>query len=201
MSNAIHQRFIDIAHGLSPALADAMTALGPLALQRRQEVPLAEALCRSVAGQQLSVKAARTIWGRVLESAGERPLIEHFAVVEPEELRARGLSMAKARTMRAIAEEARAGRLDAAELGALELQERTVRLTSIWGIGQWTADMMSIFYFGDEDVWPEGDVTARSTLTRLTSRRRKTVRTAQRFAPHRSYLALYMWRHADAAPG
>ncbi|MEM8810884.1 MAG: DNA-3-methyladenine glycosylase 2 family protein, partial [Cyanobacteria bacterium P01_G01_bin.38] len=78
--------------------------------------------------------------------------------------------------------------------------DRAQRLTAIWGVGQWTADMMSIFYFGDPDIWPDGDVTARTNLIQLTSARRKTTLTAARFAPHRSYLALYMWRHSDAAP-
>jgi DNA-3-methyladenine glycosylase II len=78
--------------------------------------------------------------------------------------------------------------------------ERSAALTSIWGVGQWTADMMCMFYFGEHDVWPDGDVGARKTLERLTNRRRSTIRTAQLFAPHRSYLALYMWAHADARP-
>jgi DNA-3-methyladenine glycosylase II len=60
--------------------------------------------------------------------------------------------------------------------------------------------MVNLFYFGEEDIWPEGDVTARKTLISLTSKRRKTVRSAERFAPYRSYLALYMWRWVDARP-
>ena len=102
--------------------------------------------------------------------------------------------------MRSIAKAARAGELDAAELSKVAHAVRAERLTAIWGVGQWTADMMGIFYFGDRDIWPDGDVTARKTLAKLTSRRRKTVRTAERFAPYRSYLALHMWRHADASP-
>ena len=107
---------------------------------------------------------------------------------------------AKTRAMCAIAREARAGGLEADELRDLDHATRSRHLTALWGVGQWTADMISIFYFGDEDVWPDGDIAARKTLARLTSPRRKTVRTAARFAPHRSRLALYMWRHVDAPP-
>lgn len=200
MSEVIHARFLDIAAGLGPALRAAITHAGPLNFSPDASAPLAERLCRSVAGQQLSVIAARTIWGRVIAAAGEAPLMDFIADPNAEALRACGLSGAKTRALLAIAAEARAGGLEAAALAGLSHAERSAHLTALWGVGQWTADMASIFYFGDEDVWPDGDVAARKTLIRLTSPRRKTVRTAARFAPHRSRLALYMWRHVDAPP-
>ena len=200
MSKAIHIRFIQVARELSPVLAEAIAHTEPMQLIPRRDSPFPERLCRAIAGQQLSVKAAESIWGRVVESTVNNPLIEHLAAVDPVALRACGLSASKAKAMRAVAQVALSGQLDAEDLGALEYEERTKRLTAIWGVGQWTADMMSIFYFGDPDIWPDGDVTARKTLERLTSPRRKTTRTAAHFAPHRSYLALYMWRQVDAAP-
>jgi DNA-3-methyladenine glycosylase II len=90
--------------------------------------------------------------------------------------------------------------LDQKILSRLDHNQRSEQLTEIWGVGQWTADMMGIFYFGDKDVWPDSDLAVWKTLQRLTNRRRKTLRTAQRFAPHRSYLAIYMWRIADTMP-
>ena len=201
MSDEIHRRCIEVASQLSPLLAEAIERGGPLTLCADDGQPLAERLCRSIAGQQLSVKAARSIWARVVDAAGETPLMEFFVEPNQETLRGCGLSGAKARALCLIAEEARAGRLEAEALRGLDHAERSRRLTALWGVGQWTADMMSIFYFGEPDVWPEGDVTARKTLERLTSPRRKTLRTAMRFAPHRSYLALYLWRHDDSPRG
>ena len=99
--------------------------------------------------------------------------------------------------MGAIAAAAQTQQLNQTVLNALDHSERSRQLTQIWGVGQWTADMMGIFYFGDPDIWPDGDTAARKHLERLTSRRRKTVRTAARFAPYRSYLALYMWHQAN----
>jgi DNA-3-methyladenine glycosylase II len=200
MSAEIHLRFVEVAHELSPELAYAIKRGGPLTLEIDASRPLAERLCRSIAGQQLSVKAARSIWTRVVDAAGEVPLPEFFTETNHETLRGCGLSGAKARALCLIAEEARAGRLEADELRGLDHAARSQRLTALWGVGQWTADMISIFYFGEPDVWPEGDVAARKTLERLTSPRRKTLRTAARFAPYRSHLALYLWRHVDAPP-
>lgn len=95
---------------------------------------------------------------------------------------------------------AQTGQLDQTELMPLHASQRSDRLTQLWGVGQWTANMMNIFYFGEPDIWPNGDVTARKTLEKLTSKRRKTINTAARFAPYRSYLAFHMWRYVDAGP-
>ena len=198
MTQAIQTRFVEIAQELSSELADAIANSIPLHLTPNQDSPFSERLCRAVAGQQLSVKAAASIWGRVVANAADQPLVEYFATVSPETLRSCGLSMAKAKAMRAIALAALADQLNESLLSELDHAERSQCLTEIWGVGQWTADMMGIFYFGDPDIWPDGDTTARKNLEKLTSRRRKTVRTAARFAPHRSYLALYMWHQADA---
>ncbi|MGD1897052.1 MAG: DNA-3-methyladenine glycosylase family protein [Phormidesmis sp.] len=204
----IQSEILAIAAELSPSLVEAIEQNGPLeliseqkALQKTsQKTPFPERLCRAVTGQQLSIRAADTIWGRVVAGAGQERLIDYFARVEPAALRACGLSGAKAKTIDEIATAALQGQLDSTELGTLSHAERTKRLTALWGVGQWTADMMGIFYFGDPDIWPDGDVTARKTLEKLTSKRRKTVRTAARFAPYRSYLALHMWRYVDATP-
>jgi DNA-3-methyladenine glycosylase II len=169
-------------------------------LKPRNRTPLPEVLCRAIAGQQLSVKASRTIWGRVVESADGNPLITHIANTKPEVLRGCGLSNSKAKAMKAIVEADAAGQLDVDQLRDLDHDARSKRLTAVWGVGQWTADMMGISFFGDRNVWPESDITVWKTLERLTSRRRKSARTAAHFAPYRSYLALYMWRIADAAP-
>ena len=200
MSRNVHARFLEAAGDLSPELKNALAACGPQTFRKRSDGPLADYLCRAVAGQQLSVTAARTIWGRVEALCDERPLGEVLAEAEEAALRGCGLSGAKCRAVRAIAEAGRAGALNAEELAASPSEERAARLTVLKGVGPWTADMVNMFYFGDRDIWPDGDVTAHKTLERLTSRRRKTTRTAERFAPHRSYLALYMWSVADAKP-
>lgn len=196
----VHAHLLAAAEPLSDDLHRVLARLGPLEFPRRDGVPFPEYLCRAIAGQQISVKAAQSIWTRVEASAGDVPLLDHFVTADVETLRGCGLSGAKAKTVIAIADTHRTVGLDAEELRALSVPERTARLTAMWGVGQWTADMMNMFYFGEPDIWPDGDVAARKTLERLTSKRRKTVRTAERFRPYRSWLALYMWAHVDAPP-
>jgi DNA-3-methyladenine glycosylase II len=196
----VHAHLLAAAEPLSDDLHRVLARLGPLEFPRRDGVAFPEYLCRAIAGQQISVKAAQSIWARVEASAGDAPLLDHFVTADVETLRGCGLSGAKAKTIIAIADTHRTVGLDAEELRALSVAERTARLTAMWGVGQWTADMMNMFYFGEPDIWPDGDVAARKTLERLTSKRRKTVRTAERFRPYRSWLALYMWAHVDAPP-
>ena len=205
----VHERFLEIAPEISLELEQAIALTGPVEIISPQyspgvpfaERPFAERLCRAITGQQLSVKAARAIWKRVMDSLPEdKTLMAHFADVKPDVLRGCGLSRAKVKAVGAIAQAALSGQLEATELSQLTTTERTQKLTALWGVGQWTVDMMNIFYFGELDVWPDGDVAARKTLEKLTSKRRKTTRTAMHFSPHRSYLALYMWRYVDAVP-
>lgn len=200
MHEDAHHHCLAAAESLGGDLVRAIRDCGPVGLPLQADLPFPDYLCRAIAGQQLSVAAARTIWGRVTESAGRKRLITHLAEAGPGDLRACGLSKAKAKSMAAIASAARAGALNPDLLAAMDHAERSARLTAIWGVGQWTVDMVSMFYFGDPDIWPDGDIAARKTLTALTSPRRKTARTAARFAPYRSYLALYMWHHRDAKP-
>lgn len=189
----IYESFLAIASTLSPKLRSVIAQNGPLSLEPKQDVPFAQQLCRTVVGQQLSLKAAASIWQRLVTSVPVgNELIDYLDGADPLALRSCGLSGAKVKTVGAITRAAKAGQLESAELGRLNHTERTERLTTLWGIGQWTADMMGIFYFGDVDIWPDGDVTARKTLEKLTSKRRKTVCTAARFSPYRSYLALHM---------
>jgi DNA-3-methyladenine glycosylase II len=196
----VHSHLLAAAEPLSSDLYRAIERLGPLELPRRDGAPFPQYLCRAIAGQQISVKAAQSIWSRVEASAGDTPLLDHFVETNTDVLRGCGLSGAKTKTIIAIADTHRTVGLDSDELRALSVPERTARLTAMWGVGQWTADMMNMFYFGEPDIWPDGDVAARKALERLTSKRRKTVRTAERFRPWRSWLAFYMWAHVDAPP-
>ena len=200
MNRKLHAEFLATSKGISSQLHNAIYECGFLPKQRPNEQPLVTVMCRTIAGQQLSVKAARTIWSRVVADSGSTPLPKYLTKASPSQLRACGLSRAKGRAMKEIATASNSGRLEARKLQALPHQERSQQLMEIWGVGQWTADMIGIFYFDDHDVWPESDITVAKTLQRLIGHRRKTMLAADQFAPQRSFLARYMWKIADASP-
>lgn len=197
---AVHSHLLAASEPFAPDLHVALARLGPLEFPRRDDVAFPEYLCRAISGQQISVKAAQSIWNRVVASADGADLIEHFAGCSHDTLRGCGLSNSKTKTIQGIARTHLDAGLERDALAAMLAADRAARLTELWGVGQWTADMMNMFYFGEEDIWPDGDLAARKALENLTSKRRKTVRTAERFKPYRSWLALYMWAHQDAPP-
>lgn len=200
MSETIFKHIIREAESQHFQLAQAISTIGPLTLEFVQDVTVAEKLCRSIAGQQLSVKAAQTIWGRVLDSAQNKNLLSHLHQVSTEQLRQCGLSAAKTKAIKGVAQQAMDNALDCDDLRQLSVNQREQRLLTLWGVGQWTVDMINIFYFGEPDIWPSADVTARKTLLKLCSKSEDDCQIAADFSPYRSYLALYMYAIADARP-
>lgn len=201
MSRKVHEHFVTTARGISLPLHDAIAQVGQLTLPARGRRSLAHFLARAVAGQQLSTSAARSIWARVEATVQSRgsSIPEFFCARNARALRKCGLSQAKVRALIAIREAHERGVLSVRRLARLNHAQRSERLQEIWGIGQWTADMVSIFYFNDPDVWPEGDAGVYRALELIVGKRSKrTVRKlAGAFAPYRSFLALYMWRTLD----
>ena len=96
--------------------------------------------------------------------------------------------------MKAIIQALEDGLLDEAQLKRMKHPERCEQLTTIWGIGQWTADMTGIFYFGDKNIWPAGDNTVSKVYQSLTSENAHTGSSIDRFQPYRTYLAMYMYQ-------
>ena len=174
-----------------------LSAVGPIRRQARRSLPLPEKLCQAVAGQQLSVSAADTIWTRFETLRDGRPLVTFLSRVNDQDLRGCGLSFAKVRSIRAIGEASKNGQLEDHRLIRMDHVERTELLTKIPGVGPWTADMIGIFYCGDPDIWPDGDLVAQRTLQQLVGRRSPTIRVAASFSPWRSRLAMAMWRAVD----
>lgn len=184
----------------APALALPLAQLGRIEITRSQHASIADQLFTEVVNQQLSIRAADSVWGRVRQAAASLggDVRQLFVEGHDAQLRACGVSRQKAKALRAVYQAEQAGILIDAELAALSHEERAARLTTIWGIGRWTADMLGIFYFLDPDIWPAGDVAVVGTLRRLTGADDTHV-VANEFAPHRSTLARYLWRIRDSA--
>ncbi|MEJ7714752.1 MAG: hypothetical protein WKF40_03180 [Thermoleophilaceae bacterium] len=138
---------------------------GPLDLEERRRGRPDDsygALVRSITGQQLSVKAARTIYGRVCALYdGHTPTPRELIETDPDDLRAAGLSYSKAAYLKDLAGKAESGELDLEHLPALEDREVSEMLTAVKGLGQWTADMFMMFHLGRPDVLPVGDLGIR----------------------------------------
>ncbi|ABG04181.1 DNA-3-methyladenine glycosylase II [Rubrobacter xylanophilus DSM 9941] len=161
---------------------------------------------RTVVGQQLSVGAARSIYARLCARFGGRPpLPGELEAVPDEELRACGVSGAKARCLRELARRVLEGGLPLEELRGLPDGEVISALTAVRGIGRWSAQMFLIFHLRRPDVLPAADLGIRRAAALLYGlpelpAEELLERLAAPWRPWRTTACLYLWRSLDALP-
>ena len=178
-------------------------------LRRRSEERPADAygaLLRAIVGQQLSTKAARTIFGRVLELfGGATPSPEQLLEASEEELRACGLSGRKVEYVRDLAGHVLSGELELDRLGDLADEEVIAEIVAVRGLGQWTAEMFLIFHLERPDVLSGGDLGIRKAvqieygLEEMPAPAR-VLEIGEAWRPHRSLASLYLWESLAAVP-
>ena len=156
-------------------------------------------LVSSILGQQLSVKAADTIEGRVIDALGPHDP-EVLAEMTVEELREHGLSRSKASYIIGMAEAFRSGEIDPHQLSRADTETVIQKLTGLKGIGPWTAEMFLIFGMGHPDVWSPGDLGLRNAVWAHFGEDTNLTEIADRWKPFRSYAALYLWEFSDNRP-
>jgi DNA-3-methyladenine glycosylase II len=193
-------------------LGDLIDRVGPPRPRRRPDGPTPDdhygALVRSIVGQQLSVAAARAIYGRLLERFGGRPPTpQEVLAQDEEELRAAaGLSRAKVGFLRSLAEHVVAGELELDRVARLADAEIVAELCAVRGIGEWSAHMFLMFQLERPDVLAVGDLGVRRAAQRayglpdLPSA--DDLRAlAEPWRPHRTLACRYLWRSLDNEPG
>lgn len=166
----------------------------------RQVIPdLFTALVHSIVGQQISKQAAATVWNRVQEYFGEITPAR-VAIASSEEIQQLGMSLRKATYIKGVAEAALEGSLDLDRLNSLPDGEIIKRLSSLHGVGVWTAEMMLIFSMQRPDVVSWGDHAIRKGmmnlygLTELT--RGQFDKHRKRYSPYGTVASLYLWEIA-----
>jgi DNA-3-methyladenine glycosylase II len=181
-------------------LAAIIERVGPPKLAYRE--PSFEALARAIVNQQLSTKAARTIYGRLVEAAGGTITPEAIQSLSVGEMRRAGLSKQKTGYIRDLAEHVLSGKVDFAQLHAMGDEEVIVALTDIKGIGEWTAHMFLLFALRRPNVLPVGDLGVRIAIQRLYRKRKLPAakeihKLAQGWHPYCSFAAWYLWRSLE----
>ncbi len=180
-------------------LAGLIDAVGPYQLDLRDD--RFTSLARAIVGQQLSVAAARTIWTRFVGVAGSlEPSV--VASIDEQQLRAVGLSRAKAAYVQDLARRVESKRINLDQLDQLTDDEVIAELTKVKGIGRWTAEMFLIFSLGRPDVFATDDVGLQRSM-RMAFRLSDTVEPRQladmsmAWRPYRSVASLYLWEALD----
>lgn len=164
---------------------------------------LFEIMLRTIVSQQLSTRAADTIYGRLASAmAPGRPHPERLLALDDAALRACGLSRSKALYVRNVAEAFRSDAHSRRSFDALDDAAVVESLTSIKGVGEWSAHMFLIFALQRPDVFPVGDLGLRKAMMqtyrlRASTKPARLHRIAESWRPWRSVATLYMWRSLD----
>ena len=188
-----------------PRLAALIGRAGPFTVGPGKLVRPFDALAESIAYQQLSGKAAATIWGRVRALYPRRKWLDpRLVLATPDEkFRAAGLSRSKTAALKDLAAKTIDGTVPSARaLAGMSDEEIVVRLTMVRGIGRWTVEMLLIFELGRLDVWPATDYGVQKGFAKTFGRKKLPTpkqlhRLGEKWRPYRSVAAWYFWRALD----
>ncbi len=166
-----------------------------------------EALAESIVYQQLSGKAAKKIWARVKAIYPRRKWLDPKLVLATadERFRAAGLSGSKTCALKDLAVKTLDGTIPSARaLVRMSDEEVIARLTTVRGIGRWTAEMLLLFDLGRLDIWPASDYGVRKGFAKTFGRRKlptpkELLRLGEKWRPYRSVAAWYFWRALEAS--
>jgi DNA-3-methyladenine glycosylase II len=197
-----------------PTMAALIERIGPIDIatrlrRRKEERPndAYGALLRAIVGQQLSTKAARTIYLRVVDLfGGKTPSPEQLLEASEEDLRACGLSGRKTEYVRDLASHVLSGELELDRLEELGDEEAIEEIVAVRGLGRWTAEMFLLFHLERPDVLSGGDLGIRKAIQveyglEEMPPPKRVIEIGEPWRPYRSLASLYLWESLAAVPG
>ena len=173
---------------------------GPCKVKKRAKKYYFEDLVASIVGQQLSGKAATTIYGRVEKELGGEIAPEKILRKRDETLRKCGLSYAKVSYIKDLSRQVKNNKLHIGTLDEYTDEKIIEELITIKGIGKWTAEMFLMFTLARPDVFPVDDLGIRNGFSKLTKKDLKPqemAKYAERWKPYRTTASWYIWRLVD----
>jgi DNA-3-methyladenine glycosylase II len=187
-----------------PVLRAIISKYGACAIKTGREAGIFCGLVESIVSQQLSTKAAATIYGRLraLMPDGGAPTAHAILPLSDEALRGVGLSRQKVSYVRDLSRRMIEGSLQTDAFAAMSDDEVVAQLTQIKGIGRWTADMILIFRLARPDILPVGDLgivkaVQKAYRLRKTPDAKRLLALGERWRPYRSIASWYLWRSLE----
>jgi DNA-3-methyladenine glycosylase II len=166
-----------------------------------------ESLVSSIISQQLAVKAAETIHGRLVDLCKGTINAKKLIKLDEIALREIGVSGAKTRTLKGLADAVVDKSIPIDSIDEIhDDQEIYDKLTSLWGIGRWTVEMFMMFQLGRLDVWPTGDLAVRRGLDMIHKNKEETLAKqldlkGEKLHPYRSVVAWYCYQAVHESRG
>ena len=200
MTQKIHNHLLKLSTAHCKPLASIIKANGPINIEIPTDIELFDCLAQTVVEQQLSYKAAKSIWNKIKTSSEERniKLIDYFDTKYIADIRKDGLSENKIKAILGAKEAVSVGEITLKGLSKMNDIEFKASITGLWGFGDWSAEMIAIFYLGRTNVWSEKDLILNKGINQICEQCELTPHELLEIVdPYQSYLALHIWRYKD----
>jgi len=200
MNKKAHKHLLNIGNNYCPALSQIVSSNGIIEINVNKTIDVFECLAQTVVEQQVSYKAAKSIWKKVKASAERKgcDLIDYFDEKNKSSLRDDGLSQNKIKSIMGAKKAVNDGLISLEKLEQLSYDDYKKLIKSLWGFGDWSAEMIAIFYLGRTNVWSEKDLILNKGINEICSESNITPdQLLKLIDPYQSYLALHIWRNKD----
>ena len=200
MNKKAHNHLLKVGNDYCPALSQIVSNNGIIEINVDKTIDVFECLAQTVVEQQVSYKAAKSIWKKVKASAASKgfDLIDYFDEKNKSSLRNDGLSQNKIKSIMGAKKAINDGLISLEKLEQLSYDDYKKLIKSLWGFGDWSAEMIAIFYLGRTNVWSAGALMLSKGINEICL---DTETSPQQLIdmvdPFQSYLALHIWRHKD----
>ena len=200
MSKKAHNYLLKTGDKYCPLLSKIVTQNGVITIDVPKNLDVFDCFAQTVVEQQLSYKAAKSIWSKVTDSAKKMniKLIDYFDEKNFKLIRNNGLSQNKIKSIMGAKEAINNGSISMNIIQELPYKEYKDLVKSLWGFGDWSAEMIAIFYLGRTNVWSDGDLMLKKGIEEICENSNITPdELVELVDPFQSYLALHIWRHKD----
>ena len=200
MSKKAHNYLLKTGDKYCPLLSKIVTQNGVITIDVPKNLDVFDCFAQTVVEQQLSYKAAKSIWRKVTDSAKDMniKLIDYFDEKNFELIKINGLSQNKIKSIMGAKEAINNGSISMNIIQELPYKEYKDLVKSLWGFGDWSAEMIAIFYLGRTNVWSDGDLMLKKGIEEICENSNITPHELVELVdPFQSYLALHIWRHKD----
>jgi len=200
MSEKIHQHLLDVGRKYCNPLESIVKQNGVMHIDVPKDLDIFDCLAQTVVEQQLSYKAAKSIWNKIKNNAAENniSLIEYFKKKNTASIRNNGLSNNKLKAIMGAKQAIESGDITLQKLSIMTYPEFKKTITNLWGFGDWSAEMIAIFYLGKTNIWSQKDLILKRGIDQLCDDSNLTPnKLLQLVDPYQSYLALHIWRYKD----
>ena len=200
MSIDIHNRLLDLANKHCRPLETIILDNGVINIQVPNNLDVFDCLAQTVVEQQLSYKAAKSIWEKINNSAKEldMKLMDYLSEENTISMRNDGLSNNKIKAILGARVAVKSGDITLSKISEMDDETYKKTITSLWGFGDWSAEMIAIFYLGKTNIWSEKDLILNKGINQICDQCELTPDELLKIVdPYQSYLALHIWRHKD----